>query len=152
MTPAAGSRPVLISQNAAFVFTPTPSGVGHVISGASFFSGTGGGAAGLRCGLRVCANTGAAIAAAMTIAARGRMSQCSRPALAPWNAKAQPSLDGHRASYGLAGAKAQTKYRSIVTFRRYGPSGRASMTRRRRRLQMRGEELVHAVPGVAQHV
>jgi hypothetical protein len=29
----------------------------------------------------------------------------------PWNAKAQPSLDGDSASYGLASAKAANRYR-----------------------------------------
>ena len=65
MMPPAGSRPVLTSQKLSFVFTPTPSGDGHVMSGASFFSGTGGGGAGLRGGLRVWANAGPEIAMAI---------------------------------------------------------------------------------------
>ena len=56
--PAAGSRPVITSQKASFVVTPTPSGVGHVSLG-ELCSGaaTGGGGAGRACGAgsRVCA-------------------------------------------------------------------------------------------------
>src|SRR5690348_2002516 len=51
--PAAGSRSVITSQKLIFVVTPTPSGVGQIISGASFFSTGGGGAAGFRAGRRV---------------------------------------------------------------------------------------------------
>src|SRR5205807_10098883 len=58
--PAAGSRSVITSQKLIFVVTPTPSGVGQVISGASFFSTGGGGAAGFRAGRRVCTESGIA--------------------------------------------------------------------------------------------
>src|SRR5207237_9673289 len=58
--PAAGSRSVITSQKLIFVVTPTPSGVGQVIAGASFFSTGGGGAAAFRAGRRVCAESGIA--------------------------------------------------------------------------------------------
>src|SRR5439155_24467643 len=41
---------------------------------------------------------------------RGHRRATRRLGEADWNAKAQPSLDGNRASYGLAGAKAAEKY------------------------------------------
>src|SRR5919198_3475274 len=58
--PEAGSRSVSTSQKLIFVATPTPSGVGQIISGASFFNTGGGGAAGFRAGRRVCAESGIA--------------------------------------------------------------------------------------------
>ena len=66
--PSAGSRPVMTSQNGCFVATPTPSGVGHFISGASVFGATGGGVAGLRGGLCVCAPADAATHASINTA------------------------------------------------------------------------------------
>src|SRR5829696_8937890 len=66
-TPAAGSRPAITSQNAAFDLTPTPSGAGQVISGATLVGGAGGG--GRRAdGLRVCADNGTATTRAIAIA------------------------------------------------------------------------------------
>ena len=66
-TPPAGSRPARTSQNTSFVLTPTPSGAGQLISGATFFVAAAGGAGGaLRTGFRVCANAGDAIAATIT--------------------------------------------------------------------------------------
>jgi hypothetical protein len=73
-TPFAGSRPIITSQNDSFVFTPTPSGAGQVISGATCFGAAAGGAGALRTGgFWACANTGPAIARATRHADAHRM-------------------------------------------------------------------------------
>src|SRR6266513_1985875 len=57
--PPAGSRPAITSQKLIFVFNPTPSGVGQVISGTTFFAAAAGVGGGFRAGaFRVCAVSG----------------------------------------------------------------------------------------------
>src|SRR5690349_5601291 len=102
--PFSGSRTVITSQNERWVRTPTPSGFGHTISGATFLS-AGAAGAGFRTGFFVCANAGAAATAHAHARTARRMAQC-------------------------------TSSRSLLALRP----------------QVGGEELVHAVPGVAQHV
>src|SRR5205807_8977133 len=67
-TPEAGSRPAITSQKLTFVFTPTPSGVGQLISGTIFFSAAAGGAALRAGGFRICAASGTVRIIANTIA------------------------------------------------------------------------------------
>ena len=55
MMPAFGSRPVKTSQYSRFVFTPVPSGDGHVISAGAIVGLRAG--AGLRVVRRVCASS-----------------------------------------------------------------------------------------------
>src|SRR4051812_46873195 len=57
MMPACGSRPGSTSQNNSFDATPGPSGVGHVMSAATFFGAVAAGGVGFRTiGLRACAD------------------------------------------------------------------------------------------------
>src|SRR5215510_8781768 len=64
--PSDGSRPLMTSQNASLVATPTPSGVGQATSAGSCFGGGSGAAAGrLGAGLRACAATDTAEAASI---------------------------------------------------------------------------------------
>src|SRR4051812_3406290 len=93
-TPAAGSRSAMTSQNARRVLTPTPSGVGQVVSGATFFGGVAG--AGLRAGggFRVCADTGAATSNAIAI--RRRMDRVYQTSVDSW--LMAHGLDSHQPS------------------------------------------------------
>src|SRR5215510_11993904 len=65
--PSDGSRPLMTSQNASLVATPTPSGVGQTTSAGSCFGGGSGAAAGrLGAGFRACAATDNVEAASIT--------------------------------------------------------------------------------------
>src|SRR5215510_1995249 len=79
----------MTSQKLTFVLSPTPSGVGQVTSGTTFFDATAGGGAGFRTGgFRVCAESGTATSSATTIARIGSVYVAGRAGWTGWAGQA----------------------------------------------------------------